>query len=438
MIERGDFIAVAVSGGADSMALLHFLAENQSSLGISVSAIHIDHMLRGKESYEDLLFVQSFCQKHSISFSGGQVDAGKAAAYLKMGIQEAARHVRYTFLKEEMDKLGANKLATAHHADDQMETVLMQLARGGHTHTGIPFIRPLAEKWIIRPFLSVTKEEILTYCRNHDLSYREDPSNKKPDYTRNRFRHSILPFLKKENPKAPAHIQRFAEERQEDEAFLKNLAQEEIQKITTWKQSEVTLETDPFVKVPIPLQRRAIHLILNYLYHGKTAFSFLHIQQTLQLLQSPAPSGKLNLPSGLSVIKIGDHCLFTYETNSEKQSSGPFFLLEGDRVDWQGKGTFTISAHGESPAGAECFYLKRDARLPICIRTLQEGDRIQLKGMVGSKKIARLFIDEKVPLAYRSTMPIVTDAEGTVLWVPGIRKSVHEGGGPMLLIYEKE
>ncbi|OES45914.1 tRNA lysidine(34) synthetase TilS [Domibacillus iocasae] len=437
MIERGDHVAVAVSGGVDSMALLSLLHKQRTRLGISVSAIHVDHMLRGGESYEDLRFVESFCKERGISFFGSQADAQREADLSRSGIQKAARHVRYALFEKGMDELEANKLATAHHADDQAETVLMQLTRGGHTQSGMPAVRPFARGKLIRPFLTVTKEDIADYAIGNLIPYREDPSNQKDTYTRNRYRHQVLSFLKQENPKAAAHIYRFAEERQEDELFLQAMAEEKMKNMTIWKQESVLLQIEPFQKVPLPLQKRAIHLILNYLYHGKTAFSFLHIQHILQMLQSTAPSGKLNLPSRLSVRKINEQCVFAYETDDEPDRDQHLLFVE-DRLSWQGAGTFALTNSRECPDGADCFRLKPDMPIPICIRMRQNGDRIQLKGMNGSKKLARLLIDEKVPLAYRDHIPVVTDANGTILWIPGIRKSIHEGAGPLLLIYEKE
>ncbi|MET1030113.1 tRNA lysidine(34) synthetase TilS [Domibacillus tundrae] len=437
MVEWGDHVAVAVSGGIDSMALLSLLHKQRTRLGISVSAIHVDHMLRGCESYEDLRFVESFCRERDISFFGRRADAQHEADVSRIGIQKAARHVRYALFEQGMDELGANKLAMAHHADDQVETVLMQLTRGGHTQTGMPAIRSFAGGQLIRPFLAVTKEDIGAYTIENSIAYREDPSNKKDTYTRNRFRHQVLAFLKKENPKASFHIQHFAEGRQEDECLLRAMAEEQIKNMTIWKQESVSLQIKPFQEVPLPLQKRAIHLILNYLYHGKTAFSFLHIQHILQLLQTTAPSGRLNLPSCLSVRKINEQCVFAYETDDEPDCD-PNLLFVEDRLYRRGVGTFTLTNNSGCPDGADCFRLNPDTPIPICIRMRQDGDRIQLKGMNGSKKLARLLIDEKVPLAYRGHIPVVTDANGTILWIPGIRKSIHEGDGPLLLIYEKE
>lgn len=437
MIQPGDHLAAAVSGGIDSMVLLAFLHDQQERLGISVSAIHVDHMLRGEESYADLLFVQAYCREKGIPFWGRQADAAAEAARSRTGIQQAARHVRYELFQKGMQELGANKLATAHHADDQTETVLMQLARGSHSYSGIPVIRPFAEGQMIRPFLSVMKEDIEGYAAEQAVLYRQDPSNDKETYTRNRFRKQALPFLKMENRKAPLHVQRFAQERQEDEVFLRSLAEEKVQNMSIWKQESVSLQIKPFLKVPLPLQRRAIHLILNYLYHGKTAFSFLHIQDILHLLQSAAPSGTLTLPAHLTVSKIADHCLFAYEIDQEPDDQ-PALLREGECVHRKGMGTFTLAAADDCSDEASCFRLKEEAALPIWIRTRQQGDRMQLRGMNGSKKLSRLLIDEKIPLAYREHIPVVTDASGTILWIPGIRKSVHEGDGPLLLIYEKE
>lgn len=437
MIKKGDRVAVAVSGGIDSMVLLSLLYKQRKRLGITISVIHVDHMLRGAESYEDLRFVQSFCQGKQIPFFGRQADAGDEAERTGAGIQTAARQVRYDLFQEGMKELGANKLATAHHADDQAETVLMQLTRGGHIRSGMPAVRFFADGRLIRPLLCVEKKEIIEYAAQHSIPYREDPSNQKDTYTRNRYRHQFLSFLKNENPKASIHLSHFAEEQQEDEFFLQAMAKEKIKNMAIWKPEFVCLQIEAFQEVPLPLQKRAIHLILNYLYHGKTAFSFLHIHHILQLLQSAAPSGKLDLPSGLSVRKLNEQCVFAYEADNEPNDK-PDFLFGKDRLYRKGAGTFELIEASGCPDEAECFRLKPDTPLPICIRMRQDGDRIQLRGMNGSKKLARLLIDEKVPLAYRGRIPVVTDANGTILWVPGIRKSIYEGDGPLLLIYEKE
>lgn len=436
MVSAGDHVAVAVSGGMDSMALLSFFLQQRTNLAITVSVIHVDHLLRGEESAADRLFVENYAREKGAAFYSEEAEVAKEAERLGTGTQETARRLRYECFKRGMEALGATKLAVAHHADDQMETVLMQLTRGAHRVTGMPQVRAFHNGHLIRPLFAVTRAEIEMYVTGQQIPYRNDSSNKTMTYTRNRFRHTILPFLKEENQKAADHAVRFAREQQEDELFLQQLAQEKLADIAVFTENSAELAIAPFQAVPLPLQKRMIHLILNYLYHEKTAFSFLHIHAILRLLQSAVPSGKINLPAQLSVYKNGSRCMLAFDVDTHS-ADRPVVLFEGETARWSEQFTFRLAASDEETA-EWCFRLPGHAKLPIVIRSRRDGDRIQLNGMNGTKKLARLFIDEKVPLFDRDKLPVVTDADGVVLWVPTLRKSIHEGDGPLLLICEKE
>ncbi|WP_100332750.1 tRNA lysidine(34) synthetase TilS [Bacillus xiapuensis] len=440
LIRPGDRIAVGVSGGPDSLALLSYLAKKREAFGIEIFALHLDHMFRGEESYAELKFVENFCQLREIPFMADRIDVRKLIESSSMGLQEAARHVRYHFYERGMAEFSANKLALAHHGDDQVETILMQLTKGAGRRIGIPVRRSFANQEMIRPLLSVNKEMIEQYCVQEKLDPRRDPSNEKMDYMRNRFRHHLLPFLKKENPRVHEHFQRFSEEQAEDEQLLREWTAESMQHVWEKNGSGAKLKVRAFLEVPLPLQRRGIHLILNYLYKGKIAYSFIHIQQILQLLKEDQPSGSLNLPHGLQVHREYNECFFSFEMNVRKDYV--FTLDVGERVDWPFGGSFFLTDELPVPAGgADCLRLdQQSVKLPLYVRTRSAGDRISLKGMNGTKKLKRLFIDEKIPRIKRDQWPVIADSSGKVLWVPGLRKSKYDradAGNYFTLIYNK-
>ena len=273
-------------------------------------------MFRGEQSYEDYLFVEQICKKWGIAFEGTRIDV---SAYMKKtgeSTELAARKLRYDFFDELMKKFECTTLVLGHHGDDQVETMLMRMTRGasGKARAGIPIKRAFGNGFIVRPFLVVTKAEINQYATMYQLDPRLDPSNDKDDYVRNRFRHHVLPFLKQENPLVHEQFQRFSEEIYEDEDFFQELVARKMSEVWIEKTQEFAIiNTDSILAMPKPLQRRAIQLILNYLYLERpSSLSALHIQQLLTLFLNPQPSAELHLPGGLIAEKSYSTCIFRF------------------------------------------------------------------------------------------------------------------------------
>lgn len=438
LVSKGDKVAVGVSGGPDSLSLLSYLESRREELGIEIFAFHLDHMFRGEESYRELKFVERFCEEKDIPFYAERINVQGRMEEAGSGLQEVSREVRYEFFERGMKKFSANKLALAHHGDDQVETVLMQLVKGSGRHMGIPIRRNFGKGEIIRPLLSLNKEQVEEYCTYYGLNPCRDPSNEKPVYTRNRFRLQVLPFLKAENPKVHEHIQRFSEDLNEDNRLLEELTKEKMKNIWQKDDSASSIKIEAFKEMPLPLQKRGIHLILNYLYKGKNPFSFIHIQQILQLLKEEKASWKLDLPYGLKVCREYHVCVFRFSEAEKREHA--FELNCGDQVFWPYGGQFELAVEVPETAGEyEYMILDKKVKLPLCVRTRKSGDKIQPKGMDGSKKLKDLFIDEKIVRAKRDQWPIVTDGEGELLWVPGLKRSKHEknssAGSHLILIY---
>lgn len=432
LLPKDSKLLVGVSGGPDSLVLLHFLKELQANSEFELIVAHVDHMFRGEESYRDYLFVEQTCEQWGIVFEGCRIDV---PAYIKQtgeSTQLAARKLRFAFFEEMMKKHACTTLVLGHHGDDQVETMMMRVTRGasGTARAGIPAKRTFGQGEIIRPFLVVTKGEINAYAAKHQLEPRLDPSNEKNDYVRNRFRHQVLPFLKQENPLVHEHFQRFSEEIYEDEAFFQDIVSRQMDSIWLEQTKEyAVIDLDSLLAMAKPLQRRMIQLILNYLYLERpTSLSALHIDQLFALFLNPQPSAEVHLPDGLIAEKSYHTCIFRFFTyNSQEYSC--LLQIPGQTILPNGSAITVQSIEGVIPliGGNDVFVLPTSmVSLPLTVRSRKEGDRIRLKGLGGSKKLKEIFINEKIPMVKRNSWPVVVDQMGQIIWLPGLKKSYIE------------
>ena len=429
LIQKGSSVLVGVSGGPDSLALLYFLNKHKEMYDITLTVAHVDHMLRGNQSFEELLYVKNICKDWDIPFEGVQVNVNEISKESSSSIEVIAREVRYDFFQSVMKKRSISTLALGHHGDDQIETILMRLTRGSELKAaaGIQVKRPFATGTIIRPFLCVTKSEIEDYIKMNNLIPVYDHTNEEDIYTRNRYRNHILPFLKSENKNVHIHFQQFSEQMLEDEFFLMDLAKKTYNKVVSKeKNGDLTLNLIEFRKAPFPLQRRCIQLILNYLYNGELPkdLTSIHIDSIFELIDKTKPSGQIDLPQNLKVYRSYDLCVFTFHVQTKK----PYFLKwdKGKTLELpNGRQLFMKEGSVPDDIGQNVFILDENTEFPLYVRTRKNGDRIRIKG-VGTKKIKSLFIDLKIPHNERDVWPIVTDQEDNILWVPGLRKSIYE------------
>jgi tRNA(Ile)-lysidine synthase len=432
LLEKGSTVVVGVSGGPDSLALLHLLDQIKEKWNLKLVAAHVDHMFRGEQSKEEMLYVIDYCKEQSIICEAKQIDVSAYAIRHQLSSQVAARECRYKFFKEVLDKYQSRYLALGHHGDDQVETILMRMVRGssGEALAGIQIKRKFHNGYIIRPLLTNTRDQILSYCREQSIMPMYDPSNEKTVYTRNRFRKHVLPFLKKENPLVHERFQHFSETLLEDETYLKVLTQEKMNTVLKRKErSAVEIDIDRFKSLPLPLQRRGIQLILNYLYENiPSSLSSIHIESLLTLLSQDHPSGSLDYPGGLKVIRSYQNCLITFVHDEVKKYCFEIDIPSVVKLPNGYKITCDLVSNVSSELnGNKSFLLNYKSLVgPLIVRTREQGDKIKLKGMNGRKKVKDIFIDEKIPLHSRYSWPIVEDGNGNILWLPGLKKSIYE------------
>lgn len=429
LLEKNATVLVGVSGGPDSMALLHFLRSIREEWDLNLIAISVDHQLRGGESIADVKYVEEVCRQWEIPFKSTSVDVKSYKNELHVGTQVAAREMRYRFFEEQMHAHQASYLALGHHSDDQLETMLMSLVRTANSSalSGIPAKREFATGWVIRPLLAATRSDIETYCKINGITPRYDPSNKELTYTRNYFRNTVLPLIKEKNSNIHNTIQHLSETLAEDEAYLRNEAEKLVNRLVdfTTNYERASFEITLFKKHPIALQRRAYHLILNYLYKRLPKdLSYTHEAYFFSLLEGGKGNVQIDFPFDLTLEKSYNNLSFYFSDQGPHDSSycktlnipGTTMLPDGTVI------------HAEMieqlPLGERDSYVCKleEIQLPLHIRTRKPGDRMRWKGLAGSKKVKDIFIDAKIPKLERASWPILVDDQGEILWLIGLKK----------------
>ena len=394
MVKPGDCVICAVSGGADSVALLFALYLLKEKLEIRLEAAHFNHRLRGAESDRDEAFVAELCDRYDIPLhlGGGEIVPGKK------GLEAAARDARYGFLRSL-----SGKIATAHTADDNAETVLMHLIRGTGLK-GLGGITPVHGD-VIRPMLRVTRQDVEAFLEEWCLSHIEDSSNGTDAFLRNRIRHHVMPLLAAENPKIAENLSQMALRLRLDEEFLSQ------------QTDSTALPTVESLKnMPKALRSRALERFLKD--SGVKEPEDAHIAVAEALVFSDKPSARAAFPGGVTVTRNYDRLEALGNTEALEEMFLPCpgeLRLPGLRVtclpaeeDLDTPEAFTVS-----PAGA------------ITVRSRRSGDSIRRPG--GSKSLKKLFIDRKIPASHRPHIPVVCDNEG-VLGVYSIGKNLERSG----------
>ncbi|MER1987677.1 MAG: tRNA lysidine(34) synthetase TilS [Solibacillus sp.] len=425
LIKKGERLLVACSGGVDSMALLTFFVKFKEQLGVEVVVAHVDHMLRGEESHGDRLFVEQFCERYELQVVSCAIPIADIAEKRGGNIQSICREERYRFFSETMERLALDTLLTAHHADDQLESMLMALTKSANVGslTGIQASRDFNNKKIIRPFLAVTKLEIREYLQDNGGGFREDASNAKDTYTRNRFRHRIVPLLKEENAHVSANVVHLTEQLQADQAYLQQLAEARFSAIFTKRQNNsYKMEISALQKEPLALQRRLILILLNYLYNDSTILqSYALCTTILKLCETVDGTVTIDLPEDFTARREYASMLF------EKKQQHTFAPATVALNEWNDFGALRIfignPEHVElqSDAAEKYYFSAQTVNFPFYVRAREDGDRMTVLGMQKGKKVSRIFIDDKIPLVERDCWPLLVDAHNSILAVLAVR-----------------
>ena len=415
-------ILLALSGGADSRALLDILLEYCKEQGTPLSVAHVNHMIRGKDAERDRDFCADLAKRHGIPFYLLEADVPALAKEHGHGLEEEARTVRYDFFAKIMRENSIPLLATAHNATDNAETVIFNIARGSGLKglCGIPPTRDFDGGKIIRPLLGMSKDEILQYCEDNKLKYVTDGTNSDVTYSRNRIRNNILPELLEINENAIANIGRMSELVREDEIFIDGEAQYFIESL----ENRRAVPIERLMAQKKSIVARVISALLGEFFRANA----VHISDVAELAEKAIPHSRIDLPCGVTVaVENGNLCILSEEKfNSPidfdiKLSPGEN-LIEGLDMTVLVKSTENSdNAHNRLKniykKSTSTFISSDKIENGSFIRPRREGDKILCGGM--HKKLKKLFCEKKIPLDMRAKLPIFYDNNG-IFWVPTV------------------
>ena len=429
--EKESRLLLAVSGGADSMALLGLIQQLPPEWQPQFAVVHVHHHLR-EESDEELRMIQDYCWSQGIAFFA---EHWSEENHPKSNLEMAAREFRYAFFADMMEKWPATHLATAHHADDQLETILMRLVRGSTLKgiSGIAFSRAFGRGQLVRPLLAFQKDELYRICEMARIPYREDSTNSELTFTRNRYRNSIIPLLKAENKQASRHFGDFSEDLQDAMEVVQPIVAQSFRSLFTKVDPDWVLDLVAWQACDVSLQRLVLsHFVTEQMIPAGHDFRRSQLTAVMDLTENPSPQKQISLVGGWQARKRYDKLIFLSPDSAKTDFSD--FSEELELNKW-----VTLPSHGriglfhsdnafskELPMDALVVGIKDESvLLPFTVRSRRSGDKIVLnKDQPFTKKVSRLFVDKKIPDEERRKACIVTDGEGHILWVPGYAQSV--------------
>ncbi|ADL08812.1 tRNA lysidine(34) synthetase TilS [Thermosediminibacter oceani] len=425
MLQKGDKVLVGVSGGPDSVCLLHLLLRHREEFGISLAVAHLNHCFRGQESDEDETFVRDLAGQWGLPFYGEKVDV---PAYIKktgLSPEDAARRVRYAFFERVRRETGAGKVALAHNSNDREETVLMNIFRGTGLE-GLVGIEAVRDHYI-RPLIEVERDSIEDYLKREGIPYRIDSTNLQTFYYRNKLRLELIPLIKREYcPHLSAALKRLSEIASVDISLLGKLTDEAFARVVRAMPDGVMIDTKKFNELHEALKYRVVRKAVERILGDLRDFEYRHARMTVEFIAEKPTGSRLDLPGGLTGVKSYE-CFYIYRGDPPVAADFYYELPVPGKIDVPEAGVTITSRIVErdvytsfktSPLKAYLDYDKIKGNLAV--RKRRPGDRFIPFGSRFSKKLQDFFVDNKVPAGERDRVPIVV-AGDRILWVGGMR-----------------
>ena len=407
-------ILLGLSGGADSSALLIMLAEYAKQVGSRIYAAHLNHGIRGDEADRDEQFCKELCSRVGVKFFSKKLDIPSIASASGESVETAARNARYDFFYKIMKEMGIKILATAHNADDNLETLLFNIARGTGLGglCGIPESRPMGDCVVIRPILTMEKEKIISFCENNGLSFVTDSTNADNEYTRNKIRNRIIPILKEINPSAVRNASRMTESLKDDSLCLQSMADWFVEELG----GNYSIELEKLCGSPSSIVNRALIRLYDEITGGRS-LEATHINAIKELAKKGIPHSSISLPNGIEArVENGRLCLLTKGNTNFSFDAFNVLLSNGkNEIENAGVEIFLNDLNYSKNIYKKSILLSIESDTidgALVARSRAPGDKILLGGMHKSAK--KLYNEKKIPLELRNRIPIICDKSGII------------------------
>ncbi len=427
LLKKSEHIIIGVSGGPDSVCLLHVMDRLKKDYHLKLSVVHINHMLRGRAADEDEEYVKKLCDTLQIPCYAFKINIKEMSAKLGISDEEAGRKARYDSFNKILEQVQADKIAIAQNMNDQAETLLMRLARGSGLDglSGIAYIR---EGVIIRPLLDITREEIEDYCQANDLNPQIDQTNLEAIYTRNKIRLELIPYMEKNfNKNIIHHLWKTTNILKEDKDFIYSYVNKLFKTCAHIEQSSIKIDKKILRNEQAAVQKRLILKAANQLNIQKD-IGTVHLEDALKLIHQNVTSTGIDLPYGLRIEIDYDHILLTLDKSMNTLALN-YDIKVGEAIHIP---ELNVHIHSDYIKRTQDFVIRNEDQIKyfdldkiqrgIKLRTRKAGDQFSPLGMKGTKKLKDFFIDEKIAKDVRDTIPLVC-CGSDILWIVGYRIS---------------
>jgi tRNA(Ile)-lysidine synthase len=418
MIENGEGIVVGLSGGPDSICLLHSLYCLKDRYNIKLYSVHLNHMIRGEEALRDENFARDFSESYNIPFFCRRTDVLNYAKEKSLSSEEAGRLLRYELFEAVLRETGAKKIALAHNMNDQAETMLMRFLRGSGI-TGMGGIKPVRDNKYIRPILSLSREEVESYCRENSLRPVIDSTNKETIYTRNRIRLEVIPYIKKHfNPNIIESLFKVSEILRDDDEYLNIISAKELSLI----KSNNGISRTGFTGLHTAVKRRVLRALIQSIKGDLTGIESKHIEECIAFLEESGTGKKISLPDNIECIieyayfkfdRVKDMTDYEYAVNLPGITRAYKEYIITAKVFDSNDRNFLDKQYVK-------YFDYDKINNGIFFRNRRNGDYMYPKGMTGCKKLKDIFIDKKIPKDMRKEIPLIT-LGNEVLWILNLR-----------------
>lgn len=409
-----DTIVIGCSTGPDSMALFDLLLKIRDKYQLKIICAHVNHNVR-KQSIEEAEFIKKYCEEKNVILESMVIEK-----YGDDNFHNEARNIRYHFFEKVVEKYKADYLMTAHHGDDLIETILMRITRGSNIsgYSGFHKIVDMDNYKIVRPLIYYTKKELEEYDEENNVKYYIDDSNSKMKYTRNRYRKYALPFLKEEDINVHKKFLKFSNTIEEASKYIEKERDKALKSVRDSKSGRILI--DEFLKVDSYIQKEILYYIMaDYYQDDLILINDKHIELLLSLITSRKANMDVNLPNEIIAVKSYNEFYLKKET----EELTAYEIEFSEYAELPNRHSIKKIEETTDNSNNICRLSSEDVVLPLIIRTRKLGDKMEVKGMDGRKKLKEIFIENKIDLHERDMWPIVTDSTGKIVWVPGLKKS---------------